>query len=439
MAEYRNKEFKKGDYILKEGDPPTYAYILKQGSVEVIKQRTDGGEILLQVLKAGEIFGEMSMVDFLPRSASVRALEDVSVIVVDPPTFNQKQEALDIFTKNLVRTLIARLREQNQMIADMTEPSFLTKAAKKGQIETNKVAHTSVLFKEDYRDKLNFSSIRFLLADANSQSRQSIKGGLHMQGFREIEEAGNFIDFRNRIQGNELDLIIVDNNLGTSNVAQVIRDIRQGKGTVSPFCMIFAIIDQPEPSVLEVLSEAGLDDVLVKPVALGNIMDRVERRIRKRKPFVVTLDYVGPDRRSSIRQGSEEIPLVDVPNPLAFKALPKQNEKDYLLAHQEAMARIEMLKIERYVVQVGWLCKKVSSLRNEHQNPAFFLDKMIEITRELGAKLEKKGNESHVSICQVILSMIDDFQAGTADMSGPQWDDFTSVVGQLTDELGPKA
>jgi DNA-binding response OmpR family regulator len=438
MVDYSNQDFKSGDYIIREGEAPTCAYVLKSGRVEVVKSRTDGGEAILENLKPGDMFGEMAMVDMQPRSTSVRAVEDCTVIVVDSQTFTQKLENLDIFSRKLVQTLTTRLRNQSQKLADLSSPTSLLKAAKKGQLEPGKISHTSVLIRDDYRDKIDFGKIRLLMGDSNPQSRQGIKGGLHMQGFREIEDVNNAKDFRSLIASTDYDLIVVDSSLNVGDISDVINDIRHGKMSTSPFAVIFAIIEQPDPKTLEKLAEAGLDDVLVKPVALANIIDRVERRIKKRKDFVVTLDYVGPDRRSSARVGGEQIPLVAVPNPLSFKALELIDERTYASLSKEALSRIEDLKIERFAVQIDWLRGKIATQITENQNPKFFLERMFDVTQALIEKLDRRNDETHVTNCRLILSNLDDFEVGTADMKGEEWENFAALTRQLRTELGPK-
>lgn len=439
MPDYKTQSFQMGDVILEEGTAARCAYVIKSGSVQITKKRQDGRDTVITNLKAGDIFGEMSMVDAEPRSASVRAITDVTLIVVDAATFKQKQEALDVFSRKLIQSLIGRLRVQNQKLTDMTEPGELKKAAQKGQIARSTTAHTNVLIREDFRERIDFGTIRFLLGDANPQARQGIKGGLHMQGFREIEDVSNADDFKKKVVNNGFDLILMDGSLGVTKLAEVIKDIRHGNTFVSPFCVIFCIIDQPDPKTLEILADAGLDDVLVKPVALGNIIDRVERRIKRRKPFVVTLDYVGPDRRSSKRPGQEEIPLVDVPNPLAYKALQTMEPGEYVHAEQRAIKQIESLKIERHVVQIDWLRGKIGNLHAEQESTEFFAKRMVDVADILIDKLMDQSRTEYVPVCEKIQSMIGDFQSGVAEINGSEWERFAGITRRLRVELGPVA
>ena len=61
-----------GDRIFKEGDPGNQCYFMLSGAVEVTKRLGEGEETLLATLKAGDLFGEIALIDRKPRSASCR-------------------------------------------------------------------------------------------------------------------------------------------------------------------------------------------------------------------------------------------------------------------------------------------------------------------------------------------------------------------------------
>ena len=77
--------FRPGDVILVEGDDTSEAYILDRGSVEVYLKGPP--ERRLRILRPGDIFGEMALITEQPRSASVRALEDIEVRVIGRDDF----------------------------------------------------------------------------------------------------------------------------------------------------------------------------------------------------------------------------------------------------------------------------------------------------------------------------------------------------------------
>ena len=84
----KKQYFKKGAEIIKEGVLSDCAYIIESGSVEVSKTLSNGQHQAIGILKENDIFGELSLIDGLPRSANVTALEDCSVSVMTQEVFN---------------------------------------------------------------------------------------------------------------------------------------------------------------------------------------------------------------------------------------------------------------------------------------------------------------------------------------------------------------
>ena len=72
---------KAGDVIFSEGDPGEYAYIIESGRVGISITR-NGTKISLAEPEAGELFGEMAIIDAKPRSATTTALEDCTFLLI---------------------------------------------------------------------------------------------------------------------------------------------------------------------------------------------------------------------------------------------------------------------------------------------------------------------------------------------------------------------
>jgi CRP-like cAMP-binding protein len=83
-----NRAYKKDDMIFAEGEPGEEFFIIKSGSVKITKI-TNNSEILLAVLKAGDIFGEMALLESKPRTACAIAYEDCGLMVVNRKNFDQ--------------------------------------------------------------------------------------------------------------------------------------------------------------------------------------------------------------------------------------------------------------------------------------------------------------------------------------------------------------
>ena len=82
----KKREYVAGDMIIQEGAPSDYVYEISSGEVEVLKE-LEGQTVTLGVMKTGDFFGEMGVLDGQLRSASVRAKTNVSNIVLDKEDF----------------------------------------------------------------------------------------------------------------------------------------------------------------------------------------------------------------------------------------------------------------------------------------------------------------------------------------------------------------
>ena len=110
--------FGPNDLIIRENDPGESAYIIESGQVAVTKE-SNGRKIHIATLGKGSTFGEMSMVDDLPRSASVTALEETIVREFHrDDLFGAMKENPEIFGKFL-KCIFERLREANRNLAAM--------------------------------------------------------------------------------------------------------------------------------------------------------------------------------------------------------------------------------------------------------------------------------------------------------------------------------
>ena len=103
--------FKKGEEIIKEGTLSDCAYIIESGSVQVSKILSNGEEQVIGVLEENDIFGEMSLIDGLPRSATVLALEDCTISVMTPEVFNSLSKRNPEALMPILKVLASRLRK----------------------------------------------------------------------------------------------------------------------------------------------------------------------------------------------------------------------------------------------------------------------------------------------------------------------------------------
>mgnify|MGYP002624479706 FL=1 len=111
-------EFAAGEFLFREGDLGTEMYILQEGQIEVLKV-LDGQETQLAVFEKGDFFGEMALLEDLPRTASARALTESRCIQINGSTFDQMLRNNPEIAVRMMRKLSRRLRETDDLLQTM--------------------------------------------------------------------------------------------------------------------------------------------------------------------------------------------------------------------------------------------------------------------------------------------------------------------------------
>ena len=115
--------FKKGEEIVREGQEGHEMYIIKSGKVEVVKSTGDE-EIILATLEPKAFFGEMALFGEPRRSATIRAVEDTQMIVINKRMLDASLEQVPPWFVTILKTLVDRLKSTNQSIKSRFKINF---------------------------------------------------------------------------------------------------------------------------------------------------------------------------------------------------------------------------------------------------------------------------------------------------------------------------
>jgi len=110
------RSFPKGRMVVAEGEPSSALYVLLAGRAKVQRSDSEGKEVILAVIGSGEFFGEMSLIDDAPRSASVITLETCEFMAVGKDTFKTILMQSPELCMAVMRGLVRRLREADMKI-----------------------------------------------------------------------------------------------------------------------------------------------------------------------------------------------------------------------------------------------------------------------------------------------------------------------------------
>jgi len=119
--------FEDGEIIAREGDETRDMYVVQQGTVDVYK-RIAGEDVLLAVLTRGSFFGEMSLLESLPRSATVRARGPTRLLAIRAGSLLLKIRRDPTFAFEMLQQMSARIRALNEQLAGRLRDAGLTEA-----------------------------------------------------------------------------------------------------------------------------------------------------------------------------------------------------------------------------------------------------------------------------------------------------------------------
>ncbi len=104
------KIYADGEIIVRQGDAGETMFVIQEGQVEIVQER-DGHAVRLAIRRAGEFFGEMSILEREARSATARALGRARVLTVDEKTLLRRIHEDPSLAYGMLRTLSHRIRE----------------------------------------------------------------------------------------------------------------------------------------------------------------------------------------------------------------------------------------------------------------------------------------------------------------------------------------
>ncbi|MDR2149701.1 MAG: cyclic nucleotide-binding domain-containing protein [Spirochaetaceae bacterium] len=156
-TEELNRSYQKDDIIFSEGEMGDELFIIKSGSIKITKYMNNN-EVLLAMLKAGDIFGEMALLESKPRSASAIAFEDCQLMLVTRLNFQRMSETQPQIVARLTQLLAERLwfiykQLSNALIEDPIQRIY---DALLMQLEKNRIPIT---YQQSY--ECNFSPREF--------------------------------------------------------------------------------------------------------------------------------------------------------------------------------------------------------------------------------------------------------------------------------------
>ncbi len=258
--------------------------------------------------------------------------------------------------------------------------------------------------------RLSYETAETLVYDPVPANRTATRAVLFTLGFRNIETVATVEDFRGAIHSRPPDLALCEAQGADTELCQMIQMLRQGAHGYNPFIVIIVTAWEKTNTLVSRVLNSGADDLILRPFSTKLMGERIETHIERRKGFVITHDYVGPDRRRDASRVST-VELFEPPNSLKMKVKER-------LTTEEATARLdvelrtarELLnseKLRRDAFQICILWRLLQERRPGEESYIQELTKLAQLTKGVSKRCHDTELETAVEWCDSVLAAVE--------------------------------
>lgn len=146
------RKYPKNTVLFMEGDESTHLYVIKKGKVSVSVADEEGRQVILNYMGEGEYFGELSLLDGKPRSATVMTVAPCEFVAVSRASFQDLLRKDPEFLLQVTSEIVTRVRELTESVKDLAlldvygrVSNVLDKLSDdEGRIDNPKVTHQDI-------------------------------------------------------------------------------------------------------------------------------------------------------------------------------------------------------------------------------------------------------------------------------------------------------
>lgn len=247
----------------------------------------------------------------------------------------------------------------------------------------------------------NFESAVALVAGPVPSVLAGAESALKDLGFAHVWTATSLAQARQRLAETVFDVLILDNAWPDDNVNDLLTAVRHGQAGDNPFLGIVLFGPDKNGPDIGFIMRHGVDVFAVTPLAGVTLLNALQFLLKERLPFVVTSDYVGPDRRAG--QGRKSmIPLIEVPNTLRDKANGSHDDDAAARAIVHMQAEINIQKLQRHVEKVGILINRVGPdmlVEGVDETVRTFLEELMFVAEDIARRVKGTQFDAIVAPC----------------------------------------
>jgi CRP/FNR family cyclic AMP-dependent transcriptional regulator len=127
----REQKVKKGDVLFRKKSEGNALYFIREGAIKIVLPSRLGDERIVTIFSEGNFFGEMALLDGMPRSADAVAIKPSRIFILDRIDFLRFLKKNDTAMEKILSTLSTRLRKTDELLEDTTFLNIPARFAKK--------------------------------------------------------------------------------------------------------------------------------------------------------------------------------------------------------------------------------------------------------------------------------------------------------------------
>ena len=208
------------------------------------------------------------------------------------------------------------------------------------------------------KGKIDFSKVSALVCEQGSIIRRSVREALKEIGITQVEEASNIFSARNAIISSDHQIVILNHKMDSADMAQMLQSVRTMEIGRDPFVLAMMVVTIGDEATVKSAVNSGADTVLLTPFSPEQFKKKLMAQVECRRPFVVTRDYVGPERRAEIRTDRNSAIQIPVPNPVLARGqgIPADQYESSVRSTTEA---IGVARLKSMSAAIGFECNRL--------------------------------------------------------------------------------
>ena len=227
-----------------------------------------------------------------------------------------------------------------------------------------------------------YADATVLLFDRQQAVRKQTRSVLNALGFKSFLEFSELESARFALSNQHVEIVILALEAEDCGVLRLIQDIRGRRHGLDPFVPILLTTWDAKMKVLKPVIGTGADDILLYPFSTNQMGQRIDVLASHRKPFVISEDYFGPDRRCASDLRNDPTSIV-VPNSLQARAQGRRDLAPNTARIETAMAELRRLKLRNVARRIWFLADNLKAALPDPSLPDRYESELVNLQKSL--------------------------------------------------------